>query len=148
MGDFRPSSAVVIRDISGNFLSVTSGVGLNVNVVSGQLNVNTSGATYSALHFPNTLVVTGASGGVALVSSASDFVMITNIGLSGNSVFIGTSGEPPFAATLQSGKGFRTHNYGTFVSPPSVTLPTLGNMFNIRVVASISGEPISYIGLR
>lgn len=147
MGDFKPISSVVITDTSGNFITVTSGVGLNVNVVSGQLNVNTSGATYSAIHAPNTVFITSNSGGEALVSSQSDFVMIVNIGLSGSAVFIGTSGDPPFAATTQSGKGIRTYNYGTFISPPSITVPTLGNANNIRVVASISGA-ISVLGIR
>lgn len=175
---FEGTKAVIIKDLSGNTLQVVGGSLSATASVSGQtirianssgfnavyitsqsgnipIAVDNSGRisvnnpiTYVAVHAPATLVVTGASGGVALASGQSDFVTITNIGLSGNAVFIGTSGNPPFAATIQSGLGLRTHNYGTFVSPPSVTVPTLGNTNNIRVVASISGEPISYLGIR
>ena len=93
----------------------------------------------------DTLLITGASGGVALESGDVLRVTVRNIGQSGTVMYVGSSGNPPWAASGQttypfwSGRGFWLRD------GDGVTIHTT-NMANVRVVSMISGAYVSYVG--
>ena len=153
---FEGSKAVLIKSLSGTLLAIDSSgyvvtdariSGIVIDD-SGRLAVNNPLA-YTVAYSPATLQVTDVSGGAPLASGVADLVTIQTISaLSGNATFVGTSGDPPWQASHLSGKGFRLYFGGTFYTPPVVTVPAFGNMNNIRVVSTTSGQEVSYVGIQ
>ena len=93
----------------------------------------------------DTLLITGASGGIALLSGDVLRVTVKNIGISGTVMYVGGSGDYPWVASGQtifpffSGRGFHLRD------GEGVTIHT-SNMAFVRVVSHTSGQYISYLG--
>lgn len=85
----------------------------------------------------DTLSITAASGGTALSSGRSHTVSIKNIGQSGTVMYVGMSGDFPWATTDTSGHGWMLREDDT------VTIP-IDNPAWVRVVSRTSGQRVSY----
>ena len=148
---------------SGAVVSVVSGTGVRVSgetitVISGT-GVRISGETVltsvsgnvirSVQHIRArvTLLITGASGGIALTSGDAISVTVRNVGASGTVMFVGSSGEPPWVASGQSYPAFS--GFGMWIRDgDAVTVPCPdGNMDRVKVVSHTSGARVSYLGV-
>lgn len=92
----------------------------------------------------DTLLIDGASGGIALLSGDVLRVTVRNIGVSGTVMYVGGSGDYPWVASGQtypafSGRGFWLRD------GDGVTIQT-SNMAFVRVVSHTSGQYVSYLG--
>lgn len=92
----------------------------------------------------DTLLITGASGGIALLSGDVLRVTVRNIGVSGTVMYVGGSGDYPWVASGQnypmfSGRGLWLRD------GDGITVHT-SNMAFVRVVAHTSGQYVSYLG--
>lgn len=138
--------------ISGNMVSVSGqpvSVSGNAVAISGQF-VNISGEIIQPripvqIRTRDTLLITGGSGGVALLSGDVLRVTVRNIGVSGTVMYVGGSGDYPWVASgqanfpFQSGRGFWLRD------GDGITIHT-SNMAFVRVVSHTSGEHVSYLG--
>lgn len=127
MGEFKPTNSVIIKDFSGNPITVTSGVGL--------ATVSTTPNVVSVF-----LQCGSGSGGVALTANTSSMpygIIVKNVGhvmgISGL-VHVGTSGSPPY---ISGGYILATSE--------SVTLNASRPDF-IRVYGTKSGIGVSWLG--
>jgi hypothetical protein len=93
----------------------------------------------------DSLLITGASGGVALLSGDVLRVIVRNIGESGTVMFVGGSGDYPWVASGQANFPFFSGKGLWLRDGDGATIHT-GNMANVRVVSHTSGQYVSYLG--
>lgn len=147
--------ASVTTNISGQVVYLASGQNSIIGSVSGNM-VSISGQPVTVsgdiiqpqiptqIRTEDSLLITGASGGIALLSGEVLRLTVRNIGVSGTVMFVGSSGDPPWVASGQSypafsGKGFWLRD------GDGVTIHTT-NMALVKVVAHTSGQRVSYLG--
>jgi hypothetical protein len=136
-GETVAVSGQVTTSVSGNMVSVSGQpVDISGEIIQPRIPVQ--------IRTRDTLLITGASGGVALLSGDVLRVTVRNIGISGTVMYVGGSGDYPWVASGQSypmfsGRGFWLRD------GDGVTVQT-ENMANVRVVSHTSGQYVSYIG--
>jgi hypothetical protein len=92
------------------------------------------------------LLVTGASGGVGLVSQACKSVTIRNIGQSGTVMFVGGSGvNAPWVASGQGAYPFWS-GFGMWMRDGDALTVSISDFAGVRIVSETSGQFCSYIG--
>ena len=143
---------------SGNMVSISGqpvSVSGNIINTSGQVaNISGQSVTVSGdviqpqiptqIRTRDTLLITGASGGIALLSGDVLRVIMRNIGVSGTVMYVGGSGDYPWVASGQTYPAFSGR--GLWLRDgDGVTIQTT-NMAFIRVVSHTSGQRVSYIG--
>lgn len=141
----RISGETVATTISGNI--VTAANTLSGNVAIGGVTSLSGVAILAAEPVKSlfvayeTLMITAASGGTQLLSGDSRVVTIRNAGVSGTSMFVGSSGtnRAPWMATNRSGRGWRIDDGDSLTV--SINNP---NLIRVVTLSTTSGEPVTY----
>lgn len=150
-GQLVAVSGTVATSVSGNMVSVSgqpvtsSG---NMVSISGQ-PVTVSGDIIQPqipvqIRTRDTLLITGASGGIALLSGDVLRVTVRNIGISGTVMYVGGSGDYPWVASGQSYPAFSGR--GLWLRDGDGVTVHTSNMAFVRVVSHTSGQYVSYLG--
>lgn len=139
----RISGETVIARISGETVTAANTVSGNIPIASlstiSGVALMAVEPTMTFFMAYQTLMITAASGGAALLSGDSRVVTVRNIGQSGSIMFVGSSGtsRAPWVATEFSGWGYQLKD------GDSLTMRCF-NPAVVRVVSLTSGQPVSY----
>ena len=141
----KVSGETVVTTVSGNILTAANTLSGNVAVggvtsLSG-IAMLTAEPVKSLFVAYNTLPITALSGGTQLLSGDSRTVVIRNVGKSGTSMFIGSSGtnRAPWMETNKSGRGWRVDDGDSLTI--SINNP---NLIRVVTLTATSGEPVTY----
>lgn len=141
-GHIHVVSGQLIAKISGEAVHVSSG---HIHVVSGQLIAKISGEIVDIK--PPTAVKTGlirsiisASGGEVLHSGAVKAAQVKSLSTNSGLILIGSSGDRPWYEDTCSGLGF-------VLDPGEVKSEDIDNFDKIYLVAQVSGDQISFLGV-
>jgi hypothetical protein len=122
------------EDISGRIISAISGE--TVLIQSGAV-VTIAQTTPTLVQTGAILAVTGTSGGVAISSGVVVSAVVKAIAGNSGDIYVGGSGAArnPFSG------------YGYLLRPGEAYGTDINNLFSIKVVASISGDNITFVGV-